>query len=71
MLLSCAVLKIQVSGEAIADVLLVGLAACLCPAEQMELLVHPRGLCWKVLGKGSVQLCPRAESLSGVIAGQV
>ena len=36
MLLS--VLKIRV---AIADVLLVGLAACLCPAGQMELLVHP------------------------------
>lgn len=34
-------LKLTVLGEALVDVLLVGLAACLYPAGRMELLVQP------------------------------
>lgn len=41
MLWSCAMLKLTVLGEALVDVLLVGLAACLYPAGRMELLVQP------------------------------
>lgn len=68
MVLSCAVLKIKV---AIADVLLVGLATCLCPGGHMELLVYPWGLCWKVLGRGLCCSLPTQKAWVELAAEQV